>query len=168
MSEAPQLKPVLTFLRHHPIMTVATIGKEGEACLATVYVYVDKEYKCYFVTRRNTRKFHNLQKRAEVVLATYDARHLRCVEMRGIATPIKDKANASHVMTGLLGITTQKSSACWMPPVGQLDGEEYVFIEVSLQTIRYYDYSLCSGFDPKPVVVSFHDGALTVSENYPY
>ena len=51
----------LKFLKEKQLAVVSTVSAEGKPESATVLYFIDDDFNFYFITRRNTRKFGNLQ-----------------------------------------------------------------------------------------------------------
>ncbi len=141
---------IIDFFRSHQLMVLGTKGPDGNPQLAAVYVYIGPNGAYYFMTRNTTRKFQNIIANECVTLFAYDEVTMQCGEMTGKAHLILDAEKVIPMLTPLQQIATTRNTKCWMPPVGQIEGHNYVLFEVIPEVLSVYDYGECEGTDPKP------------------
>ena len=61
MNKEMSKQEILKFLKEKELAVVSTVSAASKPESATVIYFIDDELNFYFVTRRNTRKFENLQ-----------------------------------------------------------------------------------------------------------
>ena len=68
MNKEISKQEVLKFLKEKELAVVSTVSAAGKPEAATVIYFIDDDFSFYFITRRNTRKFENLQLNNNVAL----------------------------------------------------------------------------------------------------
>ena len=148
-------KDVLKWIQSQPVATLATVSFAGMPQLATVYTDIDDNYYCYLVTRQDTRKYENLRHTKAVSLSWFDASRLVTCEISGEAHVVRSGKEVSAIITRLQKMILEQKSGYWIPPVGQINGGDYVVLRVIPDLVRYADYSSTAELDPQPELLEF-------------
>lgn len=146
---------VYGFFRQHPLMTLTTMSEDGVPQNAAVYVYMDENMHCYCVTRATSRKYKNVNHNNLAVLSTQDENVLMFGELLCEAHVLNDAAKIAVVMPELQKIVESRKSSYWVPPVSQLEGDSYVFIEIKPKSVTFVNYEKSTSEDTHPHKVAF-------------
>lgn len=93
---------ILDFLNNQRLATVATVKESGLPDAASVYYVVNEDGDLFFLTRKETGKFKNIQQSGEVVVVVTDREKLETVKIQGKAVPmIGDFSIIEKVVTRL-------------------------------------------------------------------
>lgn len=145
---------VFSFFRQHPLMTLTTVTTDGIPQNAAVYVYMDDDFNCYFATRSTTRKFNNVTDNPVVTLATHDENVIMFGELLGDAQLLENKEEVAALLPQLQKIIEARKSVYWVPPVAQLEGDDYVFFKITPKEVTFANYELSSADNPKPKLIN--------------
>lgn len=83
-------KDTLRFLNENFTAVVATTYK-GLVYASTIYYVADKKYNIYFVTNKNTEKYHNLEKNKNIAYVVNDGAKPVAVHARGFVERLRGK-----------------------------------------------------------------------------
>lgn len=78
------------FLRSKMTAVISTISPAGQPMSATIYFEVDENFIFYFMTKKFTRKYENLEKNPEVALVIGTENEPATVQLQGRAEKILD------------------------------------------------------------------------------
>ena len=90
-----------TFLCTHRAATLATMNADKKPDAATVYYIVDKDLTIYFMTRIESRKFHNLENHPAVSMVITDEHTMETIQLTGHAERIENSITESEALTKL-------------------------------------------------------------------
>lgn len=84
---------ILTFLRSHPMATIATINEHKLQPESALIAFAELDnLEIIFETFIDTRKYHNLQKNGHVALVVgWDTKHHITLQYEGLAKPVNSK-----------------------------------------------------------------------------
>ena len=68
---------------------------------------------------------------------------------------MSDQGEKESVMAGLKKILESRKSSYWVPPVAQIEGDDFVFFKLKPEDVRYVNYEQSSSEEPKPNIVNF-------------
>jgi general stress protein 26 len=127
---------LLEFLKNNNVGVLATVSNMGMPHAATIYVTFDQDLNIYFVTRKETRKSHNLHSNAQAALAIYNAASQTTLQAEGTVIEVYEPTKIQWVFNDIWRIATQ-TSAGNLPPQSQLIGSgEYVAYKLSAPSLR--------------------------------
>lgn len=89
------------FLSTHRTATLATVNVKRIPDAATVFYIVDKDMTIYFMTRIESRKFHNLSKHTIVSMVITDEETMETVQLNGVAERIENLEEESEALMKL-------------------------------------------------------------------
>ena len=146
---------VHSFFSTHPLMTLSTLSEAGVPQNAMVYVMVRDNLECHFVTRATTRKYHNLTKNPRATLSTYDENILMFGEVTGEATVVEDGAKVAELLPDFHKLVESRKASLWVPPVAQLEGDEYIFFHFKPDEVSFINFEQSSSQAPEPHRIHF-------------
>jgi len=146
---------VLSWLRNHPVATIATLSADNKPKMSVVYTFVDTDYQCYFVTKETTIKYQNLRKNSAISLSWCDQKNLTKCEVNGVAHLVQSGEEVVAAITHLQKIMINQKAEYWTPPVGQIEGTQYIIFRVVPSQVTYADYSAATKLDSKPQRLEF-------------
>jgi nitroimidazol reductase NimA-like FMN-containing flavoprotein (pyridoxamine 5'-phosphate oxidase superfamily) len=147
---------VLNWLQNNALATIATISAEQIPQSSVVYAHVDANYCCYFVTKETTHKYQNILRNKSVSVSWCDEESLVTCEMNGEAHIVYATDTVTTVIARLHKSVVSQKSGYWIPPVGQIDGSQYVVCKIVPDKITYIDYALATIVDPAPKKLTFY------------
>lgn len=111
-------KDALAFLWENTTAVIATSFND-EPKASTVYFWVDNEFTFYFVTKRNTSKYINIEMnpRAAIVVGT-GPEHIT-VQAHGNAEIITDDEDRQEILDILTNIRTKENIQIW--PIEEME-----------------------------------------------
>ena len=89
---------IFSFLRNHPQGALTTITREGVLQSSIINSFDLDNYYLAFMTKKDTRKYKNLQQNPIVSFISYDDFGRTEVEIEGIARLVTDKAQEAEIM----------------------------------------------------------------------
>ena len=130
MEHDKEKEEALEYLATHPVATLATVGEDGRPQLAAVYVFVDPDFTCYFLTKSESRKFKNIEARRFVSLLSSSEDRLMSVEIEGDAQQVQDTVEVVQVTDRFRNMIDTRKGDYWQPPVAQLQSGQYVVCKI--------------------------------------
>ena len=85
------------FLNTHKAATLATVNAKKKPDAASVFYIVDEDLTIYFMTRIESRKFHNLEKQTIVSMVTTDEETMETIQLTGVAERIENLEEENKV-----------------------------------------------------------------------
>lgn len=128
-------------LQEHPLGTLATINKMGLPELATVYLFVENDFTCYFVTKTSTRKFQNLLMHADASILSYDENELTSVELAGKVEVITDASTIIPIIEKFQHVVSDRKAGYWIPPISQLDAGQYAVCKLVPTAVQVHIFA---------------------------
>jgi nitroimidazol reductase NimA-like FMN-containing flavoprotein (pyridoxamine 5'-phosphate oxidase superfamily) len=105
-------KDVLEFLRENTTAVVATSFND-EPRASTVYYYVDDNFNFYFVTKRNTSKYLNIEMNPHVALVIGTGPEHITVQVHGEGKFVADDEQKDTILEKLLDILAREHVKLW-------------------------------------------------------
>lgn len=146
---------LLSWLQAHPAATIATLSEAGAPELAVVYTHVDEDFRCHFISKESTRKYKNISSNRTATLSWFDETTLTTCEIAGEAYVVDDNKEAALMVTHMQELVINKKTQYWTPPMGQLEGGQYVVFRVEPRAVHYVDYTEASTQNPEPERLEF-------------
>ena len=106
------------FLSAHRAATLATVNAKKKPDAATVFYIVDKDLTIYFMTRIESRKFHNLKKQSIVSMVITDEETMETIQLTGAAERIENLKEEGGALTKLW--TADYKNPTWPGPAVKL------------------------------------------------
>lgn len=146
-SNPKQKEQILRFLREHHGAVIATVSQEGLPESAYVFYVVDEvdgNLFFYFLTKKSTRKYENVQSNKQISLVVTDEARLVTVQGSGEVTEVLEDAESTRVFDALVKVM-MKNIENWPPPVGKMEGDLAV-LRVKPAWLRLCDFAEADGF----------------------
>lgn len=134
MNKEISKQEVLKFLKEKALAVVSTISIEGKPEAATVIYFIDDDFEFYFITRRNTRKFKNLQSNNNVALVVGTELMPVTVQIEGAAELITDEKG--DVLVAEIAKRPQIQSL-YFGPFLELKGVDFAAFKVKINWLRW-------------------------------
>ena len=106
------------FLSAHRTATLATVTTKNIPDAATVFYIVDEDLTIYFMTRIESRKFHNLEKQTIVSMVITDEQTMETIQLTGASERIESLKEESGALTKLW--TADYKNPNWPGPAVKL------------------------------------------------
>lgn len=135
----------LKFLKSHYGGVLSTLSPENKPQSAYMYYATDKDLNFYFLTKASTRKFKNIQNRADVAFVIADEEALDTIQGEGTAKEVKSIGEKTTAF-GLLIEVLSKKMKQWPPPVGKIQTSDLVILKVTPSWLRWGDFDKKTGF----------------------
>ena len=129
------------FLKAHKLATISTVSPEGIPVAAIVMFFFDEEFNFYFITRRSTRKFNNLQANKNVAFVVGTELAPGTVQANGIAEFLPDEGLD---FVDKIGMGTEMHDLYYGPFL-QLAGKDFAVFKVKINWLRYLHLDLATG-----------------------
>jgi general stress protein 26 len=89
------------FLNAHRAATLATVNPKKQPDAASVFYIVDEELTIYFMTRVESRKFHNIEKQTIVSMVITDEDTMETIQLTGAAERVENLEEENEALTKL-------------------------------------------------------------------
>lgn len=139
MTDSHKHQKVHTFLRHHRMGVLSTVGPDGTPWGAAVYFVADEDFRFYFVTRAGTLKYQNIDNSPLAAFTVADAESQTTVQASGTVTQVPVKEYADVVFNKLAKVRP-KDDPAWAPPIDKLREGNYVPLCLTPSKLQYADY----------------------------
>jgi len=131
-------KQVLAFLQNHRTAAIATVSKRNEPQVAAVNYIMDDEFNLFFITRKGSRKFENLEHSKRVgILVGNDPKVPAVVQIQGNAEILPD----SHYMANFISKQIDVNDAQWWP-ILKTRGLDFVLFKVTIDWLRWLNLDI--------------------------
>lgn len=150
-----KLKRVHDCILKYPLATIATVSQNAEPDLAAVYVSIEEDMTCNFVSKSSTRKHANIKQNGKAALSFTNEKDLTFVELSGTASILDftvDGERMAKILEKMNTIILDRRLFCWIPPVSQVGGMEYSFFEFKPSDISFFDFTDLTEDVEKPPV----------------
>lgn len=131
---------ISAFLNQNSVGVLATADSSGKPHAAAVYFTHDKQLNIYFVTKKDTKKSHNLQVNPHAAIAIFDAEAQATVQAEGTVTEVADENQVEWIFNDIqkAAIRTSRNAT---PPTAQLIAGGYVVYKITAPVLRKATYS---------------------------
>lgn len=138
MNISPDLKEALhTFLRNNLIAVIATINNENKPEAAVIQCLVDANLCVYFVTRRHTRKFKNLQLNKWVAIVIGTELGTNTVQIEGEAKFVTEDLSQLDALTNRKGMKDIYYGCLCDSPFTKIEGTDFAVFKVQPDWLRW-------------------------------
>lgn len=129
----------LEFLKSNKTAVISTVSQDGKPMSATIYFAVDEYLNLYFMTKRFTRKFQNLEKNNEVALVIGTTNEPVTAQMQGVAERVEGNDEITLRMEQLGKVFKDNAT---IAPLFQLnkDVSEIFIYKVKPYWVRWLDH----------------------------
>jgi len=133
-------KRIYDFLQSLPVGVLSTVGIEQKPHGSVIYFVLDEDLKLSFLTKRETRKYANLQCNPAITLTVFEPKTQTTAQIFGEAVEVKDTAEMNKVAAAILDASLRISQT-GLPPISKLEAGPYVAFHVKPEQIRLAVYS---------------------------
>ena len=134
MNKEISKQEVLKFLKEKELAVVSTVSAAGKPEAATVIYFMDDDFSFYFITRRNTRKFENLQLNNNVAIVVGTELMPITVQIEGTAELVTGEKGESLVTE--IAKRPQIQSL-YFGPFLELKGIDFAAFKVKINWLRW-------------------------------
>ncbi len=139
MISSEHKKKVLNFFHQHPFVTIGTCH-DNIPHTATVFFVVNQDMEGFFVTRTDSKKFHDLKKNPHISLTSSDLKEQITLQIQGLAHEV---LFSKEIEVGLLHLFENNESARkWSIPVFKIQNGELSIFKVDFKKIRFGYFKL--------------------------
>lgn len=128
------------FLRDNPTAVLSSVNVDGDPHGTVIYFAIDKDFTISFITRKQTKKYDNLQYNNRIMLTVFEPDTQTIVQVVGVATEIKDSYEVIAIASTVLAASL-KTNPGGTPPLAKLNAGPYVAFKVALVQVRMAIYS---------------------------
>jgi len=118
---------------------ISTVNASGGPEAASVYYLCDDKGTIFFITRKNSRKYKNIEHNPKVAFVITNEHPSKTIQYEGIASEVSDTEETIEFFNALI---TKATGSDPMPPVIQMEGGEMAFMKITPTWIRYGDFQL--------------------------
>ena len=127
-------------IKARPLCTFGSVDEEGSPCLASVYVFIEPDFSCYFITKTQSRKFENVQARPSCALLSSSEETLFSVEVKGQVSVVGDTLMVVAITDRFREMIAREKGNFWEPPIAQIQSGEYVVCTLTPQSVRISNF----------------------------
>ena len=126
---------VLTFLKNHYLMQIATVNENQPGVSVMLYT-VDDDLNFYFATHKDSFKIKNLKQNPKISLVVWEFGNIQ-VQANGIAEEVTESQKQLQILDKLADSATQDEN--FWPPIFRIKGEDYIIIKIKPNWMRVLD-----------------------------
>lgn len=128
----------MEYVRNKTVAVISTVSPEGQPMAATIYFDIDEHFAIFFMTKKFTRKYANLEKNPRVALVIGAANEPVTAQIQGKAEKIVDQKIFDTRFEQLEKIMFKN---VYVAPLFQLSKEknDLVLYKVTPDWIRFLD-----------------------------
>lgn len=131
---------IKNFLYNHGVGVLATADKAGRPHAATIYITHDDQLNFYFVTKKETQKYRNLETTHQAAIAIYDPASQATVQAEGKVEEVTSAEQTERVFYEIWNIAL-KTSDSGVLPVSKLKAGGYVVYRLSAPSVRLASFN---------------------------
>jgi len=131
---------IYEFLQSMPVGVLSTVGLGQKPHGSVIYFTIDENFKLSFLTKRDTRKYENLQYNPAVTITVFEPKTQATAQIMGEAVEVKDTTEMNRIAAVVLDVSLRTSQS-GLPPISKLEAGPYVAFHVKPEQIRLAVYS---------------------------
>jgi len=131
---------VHAFLKQHPMGILSTVSADGKPWGAAVYYVADEDFNFYFVTRVETYKYQNLDKKPLAALTIADNETQTTVQLAGKIAKVSAH-DYMQVFFDKFAKLRPEDDYRWAPPLEKIHKGNYMALKLVPSHLQYADYS---------------------------
>lgn len=139
MSTSQKHAHVYNFMKHNHMGVLSTVSAEGKPWGSAIYYVVDEKFNVYFVTRKETFKYQNLDKSSFAALTVADEENQQTVQLSGSISKVPPEDYLEVVFNRLAAIQP-KSDLNWAPPIEKVYKGDYMPLCLTPTRLQYADF----------------------------
>ena len=134
----------LHFVQEHQVGVLATVSNDAVPELSTIYFFTQNDFITHFVTKTQTRKYHNFLAKRVATLLVYDEEELASAELSGEVETVTDIPKAVEVIEAFQELVLARGSGYWVPPIAQLEMGHYAVCKLVPRSVRFQTLKIFS------------------------
>lgn len=131
---------IYNFLIKHTAGVLSTVDMNGEPYASVVYYDTSPFFTIRFLTKKHTKKNHNLTHNRHATFLVFDEADQITVHISGTVLEISDEETVNQIFRNTLRSSLHTSESC-IPPVSKLDAGEHVAYELIASDVNMTAYS---------------------------
>jgi general stress protein 26 len=139
MSNHQKHPHVYDFLHQNPLGVLSTVAAGNKPWGSAVYFVVDNDLNFYFITRKKTLKYKNIDQHAVAALTVTDEDSQTTVQATGTITHVPPQEYMDIVFTKLAGIRP-KDELDWAPPIEKVHQGDYMPLKLTPTRLQYANF----------------------------
>lgn len=124
---------------NQPLGVISTVNDKGNPESASIYYVYDDALNFYFITRKESRKYRNIEKNKNVAFVITIEHPLNTIQLEGKASTVTEAHEESEHFTKLVALA---SNYLAMPPVSQIPAGEIVFMKIATSWVRFGNFEV--------------------------
>ena len=128
-------KQALEFLKNKEVAVISTLSENNEPSVATILFSVDDDFNFYFITRRQTRKFKNLQINKTIAIVVGTELEPGTIQMQGEVQLLK--GNEVENFIGEMSKNKKDLLNLYSGPFLSISGIDFAIFKVKINWMRY-------------------------------
>ncbi|MEO8105141.1 MAG: pyridoxamine 5'-phosphate oxidase family protein [Candidatus Saccharibacteria bacterium] len=148
------------FLRNNPTAVLSSVDAIGDPHGTVIYFAIDKDFTISFLTKKQTKKYDNLQYNNRIMLTVFEPHTQTIAQVVGMATEIKSSYEVIAIASTVLAASL-KTNPSGTPPLAKLEAGPYVAFKVDLVQVRMAIYSRPDSGDYRELFESIESFELT-------
>lgn len=132
-------KQTYEFLKRHHLGVLSTVASDSWPWGSAIYYVVDEKLNIFFVTRKETYKYQNLQKSPYAALTVTDEEKQITVQLAGEISkvPVEDYMD---IIFNKLGSIHPNNDINWSPPIEKVHKGDYIPLRITPSKLQYADF----------------------------
>jgi len=135
----PDHKEAYDFLLSHKFAVLSTTSKDARPWGSTIYYVVDEKLNFFFLTRAQSKKYHNLQEQPQAAVTVTDDTEQTTVQAVGSVAQVPLGSEHDHVFRMIVRIHPPGQFE-WMPPVTKIETGEMLLLKLTPENLRFSNF----------------------------
>lgn len=131
------------FLTRHKIAVLSTATDKHDVWGAAIYYAVDESLSFYFLTKKGTKKYHQILKNPHGAVTVADDAEQTTVQASGSIKEVSTGEERDQAYRKL-ALVHPAGDFSWKPPVTKMDDGETVLLKLTSQTLQYANFQSSS------------------------
>lgn len=129
---------------NQPLGVVSTVNEHASPESASLYYVHDSSFNLFFITRKGSRKYQNIEKNPNVSFVITSENSPLTIQLEGTAGLVTEAKEESEYFPKLVALASAHTA---IPPVSQINGSEMVFVKITPRWIRSGNFEVMRGGD---------------------
>lgn len=131
---------IFDYLCANPLGVLSTTDSDGKPHGSVVYFCVNRDFRLFFLTRTETRKYDNLKHNDHLAITVFEPHSQSTAQVIGNADELAGDDALSEVMAAISDASIKMSGTGELP-ISKLEAGEYVAFRVTPSQIRLAVYA---------------------------
>lgn len=119
---------------------LSTVTEDNKPWGSAIYFVVDEDFNIFFITRKGTFKYQNLEKNPFAALTVADDASQTTVQLAGKISKVPSKDYMDIVFTKLVAIRP-KGDDNWAPPIERVQKGDYMPLCLTPNKLQYANFA---------------------------